>query len=310
MQDWKRDQRDKGIPRQFPAPERSYALYEGIDYQEHWEGPHQARQDALERHLLSGLLPASGRRIVDLGCGYGRLAPIYLDRFEVSVLYDGSLSLLQEAQRIHGDRVTLVAGDLSRLPFRDATFDCVMSIRVLQHVRDLPAVLGPVRRVSAPGSAFVFSYYNKRNALRVLRYPQTRTRGNPFTTESAEISPTMIAHHPRRFEDLLVDAGFSSPTYRGAVVVDSLARLGERFGRRSPAGTTTARATGNLRLAPWLIGRSHAAGAPTSDDAGGHSSLFACPQCRSDLDQSDAGFHCPACQRTFPIVNGIFDFRS
>jgi ubiquinone/menaquinone biosynthesis C-methylase UbiE len=303
------DTRDKGLPDKFPPSEKSYSLYEGVRYQEHWEDRSHARQDALEQYIISGLLPASGRRIIDLGCGYGRLAPTYLDRFDQAVLYDGSLSLLRDARDTLGDRALLVAGDVGRLPFKAASFDCVLTIRVLQHVHDLAGTLEEMRRITAGNGTVVFSYHNKRNARRILRYFDTRKRGNPFSLESAEIDPTLISHHPRRIEAIMHAAGFSAPEYRGTVVVDSLASITERFEPRVPAGARWAPFMGRFWLAPWLIGRSYATADADPEPAGRTDDLFQCPSCQGDVVRQGPGFECPACHRTYPVEDGIYDFR-
>jgi ubiquinone/menaquinone biosynthesis C-methylase UbiE len=309
MKDDRPDPRDRGIPNRFPPADKGYALYDDVEYREHWEGSHQARQDALERHIISDMLPASGRRIIDLGCGYGRLAPIYLDRFDQSVLFDGSFALLRDARDTLGDRAILVAGDLGSLPFTPSSFDCVLTIRVLQHLRELPSALEGIRRIIARDGSMVFSYYNKRNAHRILHYLKARKVGDPFSPEPAEISPTMIAQHPTRFGQLLGSARLSPPEYRGAVVVDSLASITDRFGGHGPAGAKWAPFMGRFRLAPWLIGRSFAevnGSLPTTDSS---TELFECPICHGQLNQSDKGLECFACQRGYPIDDGIYDFR-
>ena len=104
-------------PTRFPPAETGYSLYEDVAYQEYWKNP-LSRQDALEQYIISRMLPASGRRIIDLGCGYGRLAPCYVDRFDQVVLCDGSLSLLRDARAALGNRAFFVAADIARLPFR------------------------------------------------------------------------------------------------------------------------------------------------------------------------------------------------
>ena len=303
------DTRDKGLPDAVPPPDKAYSLYEGVDYHEHWEDSGHVRQDALERHILAEMLPASGRRIIDLGGGYGRLAPSYLERFEQAVLYDGSLSLLRSARDTLGDRVVLVAGDVGRLPFSAACFDCVLTIRVLQHVHDLPGALSEIRRVTAGDGTLVFSYHNKSNANRILHYLETRKTGSPFSLESAEIGPALISHHPTRVASLLQDARFSEPEYRGTVVVNSLASITERFGRRVPAGARWAPFMGRFRIAPWLIGRSAAEGSEELRTADSIDDLFLCPICHGDLDRSDEGYECAACRRRYPVDDGIVDFR-
>lgn len=299
----------KALPDEFPPADKSYSLYEGIDYQGFWEDPDRSRQDALEQHIISDMLPVSGRRILDLGCGYGRLAPLYLDRFDQVVLCDGSLSLLRDAHAVLGGRAVLVAADIARLPFRPTSYDCVLTIRVLQHVRNLQGTLDEVRRVMARDGRLVFSYHNKRNAKRILRDLAARGDANPFSLQPTELEPTLISRHPNVVDVLIENAGFSTPAYRGAVVVNSLASITDRFGRRTPAGSRWAPFMGRLRLAPWLIGRSFAQGGDDPQEGDSTDDLFQCPICRANLDQSNGGFECSACHRFYPIDDGVVDFR-
>ncbi|PKQ15526.1 MAG: hypothetical protein CVT67_08900 [Actinobacteria bacterium HGW-Actinobacteria-7] len=299
----------KSLPDKFPPAEKSFSLYEDIEYQEYWEEPGLDRLDALEQHLITELLPASGRSIIDLGCGYGRLAPCYVDRFERVVLCDGSLSLLHGARETLGDRAVLVAADVTRLPFKPASFDAVLTIRVLQHIQNLECAFEEAHRILARDGTFVFSYHNKSNPHRVLRYLADRSSGNPFTLESVPVWATLISHHPRRVGALMREAGFSDPEYCGTVVVNALANITDRLGRKSPSGASWAQLMGRLRIAPWLIGQSFSQGGSELAPGDDASEILACPACHGDLSRSDRGFGCSACTRMYPIEDGIFDFR-
>lgn len=301
----------RGLPASFDSAEKAYALYEDVAYTDYWDDVSQARQDALERVLVEELLPAQGARIVDVGCGYGRLAPCYLDRFETVVLFDGSMSLLRQAQETYGDRVLLVAGDVMRLPFRSGAFDQVLTVRVLQHLPDLDGAIRSLHRILADRGQLLFSYHNKRNANRILHYRRSRRIADPFSLESAEVSPTLISHHPARMAALLADAGFMPPEYRGAVVIDPLARLGESLGRNGTPGLRWSRFTGRHLLAPWLVGRADARGGPALDAHLAQERIFCCPRCSGELDRDEAGdMTCRACGGTFPNLEGVLDFRT
>ena len=303
------DDAQRGLPERFDVSEPDYALYEGIDYEEYWDAPNRTRQDALEQRLVADMLPTRGRRIIDVGCGYGRLAPCYVDRFDQVVLYDGSLSLLRQARRALGDRAVLVAGDVGRLPFKAASFDLVLTIRVLQHVHDLAPTIGGMRRILADGGRLLFSYHNKRNANRVLHYARSRKVGDPFSLESAEVSPTLISHHPLRMAEMLKEAGFGEPEYKGALVLDPLARFTEQFGQGSPSGLLWASFTGKYKLAPWLIGQSPAVVAEPLAEGTSVEDLFECPSCRGGIERSSESFDCTACGASYPARDGIADFR-
>ena len=62
------------------------ADYEGVEYEDFWTGINKEKLDALEHAIVGELLPARGRRILEVGCGFGRMADIYRDRFDGLVL--------------------------------------------------------------------------------------------------------------------------------------------------------------------------------------------------------------------------------
>jgi len=299
----------KKLPDTFLPPGRRQSLYEEIDYKEYWNDPGQTRQDRLERHIISSLLPVSGHRIIDLGCGYGRLAPCYLDRFRQVVLFDGSISLLRQADEALRGRALLVAGDIGHLPFRRASFDHVLIIRVLQHVHDLPQAFGELRRITSREGQLLFSYHNKRNVHRIFHWLISRRIANPFSLESKEVSATLLSHHPALILKLIREAGFTAPSYRGAVVLNSLATITEKFNGRRPAGARWAAFTGRFKLAPWLIGRASAEGGEALQPGDSVEDLFQCPACWGTLIRMVQAFECSACHRGFPIRDGIVDFR-
>lgn len=88
---------------------------------------------------LDGLsaLPARGHAL-DFGCGHGRLTQALAAHFETVTGVDVAASMLDAARRCnrHGDRVRYVhnaATDLSGIA--DASFDFVLTVLVLQHMR-------------------------------------------------------------------------------------------------------------------------------------------------------------------------------
>jgi ubiquinone/menaquinone biosynthesis C-methylase UbiE len=78
-----------------------------------------------------------GSRVLDLGCGWGRILKPVMDRGAHAIGLDISeemLALSDKHLRKNGYTPHLVRGDGTRLPFRDNTFDMVYSFLVLQHL--------------------------------------------------------------------------------------------------------------------------------------------------------------------------------
>ena len=118
--------------------------------------------DQLEAIVRSHITASS--RVLDLGCGRGGVVElIWRDvRFAAGIDPD-SPSLA--SHRAAG--LPVVRGVGESLPFVDESFDLIVCLWVLEHLRDPSATLGEVRRVLAPGGHFVFVTPNMHNPLMV-----------------------------------------------------------------------------------------------------------------------------------------------
>ncbi|MBD8545829.1 class I SAM-dependent methyltransferase [Sphingomonas sp. CFBP 8760] len=97
-----------------------------------------------------------------------------------------------------------VQGDEDRLPFADASFDCVVSAGVLDTVGDLPGALTLARRVLRPDGLFLAAFVGG-GSFPVLRQAfQQAERDRPV----ARLHPQVDV---RSAGDLLVRAGFALP---------------------------------------------------------------------------------------------------
>ncbi len=98
----------------------------------------------------------AGERVLDLGCGWGRVLKPVLDRKAKAVGFDISeqmLKLTKAHLKKNRHKPVVVRGDGTRLPFADESFDMVYSLLVLQHLskENGKEVFREVARVLRPG---------------------------------------------------------------------------------------------------------------------------------------------------------------
>ncbi len=128
-------------------PDEYAAMYQVEDH--HWWYTGMRRiLDALLRPHLNG---RTGRlAILDAGCGTGGNSQ-YLQRYGRVTGLDAAAEALRFARRRPG--LTLLRGSVDRLPFRDASFDLVLSNDVLCHlfVQDDLRAMREFARVLRPG---------------------------------------------------------------------------------------------------------------------------------------------------------------
>ncbi len=298
-----------GLPLEINPEEPPHSLYEGIEYKEFWNGSQKRKLDELEHAIVRKLLPNSGRRIIDVGCGYGRLADCYMDRFQQVIMVDGSISLLRQAVEKTRGQAVYIASDVTHLPFRTASFDAVLMIRVFHHVEDSWACLSELHRLLCNDGRFVFSYLNKRNALRVIRWLIGINRENPFTTEPAGVGSTFISHHPKAVHRMLCESGFTSMQYYGVGVLDRLAGRIELGGSWIGTAERLAPFFARSQIAPWLLCEAVARGSTSLIDVRGIGDLLQCPSCRGSLSDEKRGYLCAMCNKHYPVEDGIIDLR-
>ncbi|MFD4254944.1 methyltransferase domain-containing protein [Amycolatopsis thermoflava] len=96
-----------------------------------------------------------GERALEIGCGTGSevqvLAAAAGPDGEAVGLDPNEAMLALARERAAGSSARFVPGDVSALPFADATFDAVLCERVFQHLTDPAAAVAEIVRVLRPG---------------------------------------------------------------------------------------------------------------------------------------------------------------
>ncbi len=137
---------------------------------------HGRKMDAAERRLVARLMADLGVRgpVLDVPCGAGRFLPILAAGGRDTVGADISGEMLALARQAVAGLAgpagpACLAADARRLPFADARFELVFSMRLLHRVRESDERLTVLRELARVSRRWVlFSFYNRRS-WRALR---------------------------------------------------------------------------------------------------------------------------------------------
>lgn len=103
----------------------------------------------------------AGKRVLDAGCGIGYGSQMLASVAASVVAVDYCPDAVLYARENHpASNLRHVAGDVTRLGFRDHSFDVVVSLEVFEHILEYRAYLDEVRRLLVPGGMFVMSTPN------------------------------------------------------------------------------------------------------------------------------------------------------
>jgi ubiquinone/menaquinone biosynthesis C-methylase UbiE len=177
----------------------------------------------LYRRKLEAVLAAVGgspRDVLDLGAGMGRMSVPLSTRHRVTMC-DISVQMLRLAQPDHGVSLRRCAADAGQLPFRPASFDDIICIDLLPHLREPEGVLRELYSLLRPGGRLIVDSTNSM-PLWTLAYPRYLGRRPSRwlrTWRAGGVSPEWSARvfHRRRgdFLRLLRESRFEILEERG-----------------------------------------------------------------------------------------------
>ncbi len=155
-----------------------------------WADPeHVWRQNTVayrtEMRMLDTMLPmtASGGRALDVGCGYGVLMHMLNERGYNTVGCEMGRPAVKFCQ---SRGLNVVRGMAPGLPFRDASFNLVVSFHVIEHVLEPAQFIASLTRVLKPGGALVIVTDHRWTTQHAWHRCAARLRGAvpPFYTST------------------------------------------------------------------------------------------------------------------------------
>ncbi|MFI5531532.1 demethylmenaquinone methyltransferase [Kitasatospora sp. NPDC051853] len=117
----------------------------------------QAR--AWRRAVAEAVGAEPGQRVLDLGAGTGTSSLPFVEAGAEVVPCDFSTGMLGEGKKRHPE-LALTAGDATKLPFADDSFDATTISFALRNVQDTDAALRELYRVTKPGGKVVICEFS------------------------------------------------------------------------------------------------------------------------------------------------------
>ncbi|HEY0889200.1 MAG TPA: demethylmenaquinone methyltransferase [Nocardioides sp.] len=209
------DKQPTDVRRMFDAVARRYDLTNDVL---------SLGQDRRWRtEVVAAVAPQPGELVLDLAAGTGTSSEPFAEAGATVVPCDFSLGMLRVGKSAR-PALPFTAGDGTRLPFADATFDAVTISFGLRNIVDPLAGLAELRRVTKPGGRLVVcEFSHPTNAPFRKVYLEYLMKALPAIARAVSSSPdayVYLAESIRAWPDqeglarLIREAGWTRPQWR------------------------------------------------------------------------------------------------
>jgi len=141
------------------------------------------------REVIDAVDPRRGDVVLDLAAGTGTSSQPFADRGATVVPCDFSLGMLRVGKRAK-PQLPFTAGDGTKLPFADHSFDAVTISFGLRNIVDPLAGLAEMRRVTRPGGRLVVcEFSHPTNAALRTVYLEYLMKALPAISRTVSSSP-------------------------------------------------------------------------------------------------------------------------
>ena len=203
----------------------TYDLIQGYSY---WEILYSEYNKWIKKHL-----DTKNFCIADLGCGTGLTSDLLLEKNNNVLGLDFTLPLLKQAQKRHrGQKFKVAQGDITKLPFKDKSFDGIVCLDTLEHIESSAQALSEISRICKKDGLFLFDipssmtfdfsyffgYYGKNGLVSALKALSQKKVMFEWESLDDNYEPEKVKtyrYRPRYFEELVRSHGFSIVEKKG-----------------------------------------------------------------------------------------------
>ncbi|WP_460848029.1 demethylmenaquinone methyltransferase [Nocardioides ultimimeridianus] len=175
------------------------------------------------REVLAAVDPSYGDRVLDLAAGTGTSSQPFADAGATVIPCDFSVGMLRVGKQ-QLPALPFTAGDGTRLPFKDATFDAVTISFGLRNIVDPVAGLAEMRRVTRPGGRLVVCEFSHPTfqPWRTV-YMEYLMKALPAVARTVSSSPDAYVYlaesirawpDQQGLADLIATAGWTAPEWK------------------------------------------------------------------------------------------------
>lgn len=307
------------------------------DYEDYWQDSNVNRtyEDKSERRAIKKMLKKVKTRgwFCDLGGGFGRLMDVYRDSFFNVILLDYSLDSLKKAHerfqspdssdtdndsadQKKNSNLFFIAANAYHLPFKADVLDCLLSVRMMHHMEDPTAAITEMSRIIRPKGNLLLEFANKKHFFEIIKSILGKSKMSPFTLEPRKRGDDLFYNfHPSYIKKQLFDTGFK------ILKVVSVSNLRHSFFKKFLGVNLMLiiekvfQSIFNLiKFGPSIFVLAEKKARENKDilisQYQNISDILICPKCGSDdLIILKHEIRCKKCEKTYPIIDGVYDFR-
>jgi ubiquinone/menaquinone biosynthesis C-methylase UbiE len=291
------------------------------DYKDYWTS--RKYEDKAEKIVLEKYFKnLNGKFCLDIGGSFGRNLPVYYEKYETPIILDYSLKTLQKNKSAILDKypkTKLIAANAYHIPFKDASIDTSVLVRVLHHIQEQNDFFQEVKRITK--KYFILEYANKIHLKAILKWLltlkfknfstkpyQQPSQGNYEGVKKDE-DTVFLNYHPKYIKEILskydfkilrkTNCSFLRMNFFKKLLPLSFLIMKEKAFQICFSWTNIAPSI----ILKTLQTKSKKQNFDIFED------ILCCAKCKGDLEFKGKIAYCKSCKISFEKKDGIWDFR-